>query len=225
MKALPIVGVVACASAPEQPVEVVPDRRVGSIATPTDPLPATGSLWNQEPASLFGNRRARNIGDVLTVIVEINEEAEIGNEVDRIRNTSEVFAVRSLFGLPDAADTVLPEGANLAPAVDFERDRSFQGRGNIRREDRITLRLAARVESTLPNGDLVIEGIQKVRVNHEERILRASGIVRPEDISRSNTITHDKIAEAHIDYVGKGEISRTVKPRIGNRALDWIIPF
>lgn len=222
---LGVFAAIAACSTTAPSSDPLPPRPPGSIATRMDPLPATGSLWNQEPASLFGNRRARNVGDVLTVIVEIDERAEIRNEMDRERNTNEVFNARALLGLPDVAETVLPSSANLTPGVDFERARSFEGRGRLRREDRLTLRLAARVRESLPNGDLVIDGEQQVRINHEVRILRATGIVRPEDISRNNTITHDKIAEAHIDYVGRGSMDRTVKPRIGNRALDWIIPF
>lgn len=188
-------------------------------------LPAAGSLWNQDPESLFGNRRARVVGDILTVIVEIDEEAELENEVDRTRTTAETFSMRNLLGGARYAENVLPAGATLDPGVDFDRSRTFSGAGTVRRQDRITLRLAARVVDTLPNGDLVIDGHQEVRVNHDTRVLRASGVVRPEDISRTNTIPHDRIADAQIGYVGRGALNRNVKPRAGNRLLDIIIPF
>ena len=181
--------------------------------------PTTGSLWNQAPESLFGNRRARHIGDILTVIVEIDEEAEIDNQIDRNQSNSEIFRVGALFGAPGYAANVLPGGATLDPGVDFNRDRSFSGGGSLKREDRVTLRLAARVTDMLPNGYLVISGEQSVRVNHEERILRAEGVIRPEDISRSNTIQHDRIANAKIGYVGRGALDRAVKPRFGNSCL------
>ncbi|MEM6649160.1 MAG: flagellar basal body L-ring protein FlgH [Pseudomonadota bacterium] len=213
----------ACAS--RKDVSIVDQSEVLENRQTQPHQAATASLWNQAPESLFGNRRARSVGDILTVIVEINEEAEIDNEVDRSRSTSEVFSVRSLFGGSEYAANVLPGGATLEPGVDFNRDRSFSGNGSIRREDRITLRLAAKVVDKLPNGYLVIEGEQSVRVNHDERILRAAGTVRPEDISRSNTIAHDRIADAQIGYVGRGAIDRTIKPRKGNRLLDIIIPF
>ncbi|WP_036766626.1 flagellar basal body L-ring protein FlgH [Parvularcula oceani] len=215
-----LAGLCACASAPE-PVEPEPRPNLPYETA----VPAAGSLWNQDPQSLFGNRRARDIGDILTVIVEIDEEAEIGNEVSRNRASNQTFGLRGLFGLPQLAADELPGGATLDPGVDFDRQQAQSGGGNLRREDRVTLRLAARVTDRLPNGDLVIQGHQSVQVNYEERILRAAGIVRPEDISRSNTITHDKIAEAQIGYVGRGAIDRAVRPRVGNRLLDIIVPF
>lgn len=195
------------------------------LALPATGHPSAASLWNLDPESMFGNRRARAVGDILTVIVEIDETAELDNQVDRSRKTSEKLSVPSMLGLPEYAQNTLPSGATLNPAVDFNRDRQFQGAGSIKRKDRVTLRLAARVVDRLGNGDLVIKGRQEVQVNHETRILHAEGIVRPEDISRSNTIPHDRIAEAHIGYVGRGAIDRTVKPRAGNRLLDLIIPF
>ena len=215
--ALPLLLLAACASTQDTP-EPLP-RHPGNVAERA----ATASLWNQHPQSLFGNRRARAVGDILTVIVEIDEEAEIGNEVQRARSGSQSFSVDGLFGLPQ--EVSLPGGAPWSPAVDLSRQQQQQGGGTLRREDRVTLRLAARVVDRLPNGDLVIEGRQSVQVNYEERVLRAAGIVRPEDISRSNTVTHDKIAEAEIAYVGRGAIDRAVRPRIGDRILDVIIPF
>jgi flagellar L-ring protein precursor FlgH len=210
----------ACATRPA-PVTVEAPLR----AAPPPVVAATGSLWNQEPASLFGNRRARAIGDILTVIVEIDDEAELDNEVDRSRQVSETFSLRSLFGAEQALADALPNGAGLDPAIDYERSRDFSGTGSVRREDRITLRLAARVTDLLPNGDMLISGEQIVRVNHDERILRAEGIIRPEDISRANTIAHDKIAEARIGYVGRGAIDRTLRPGWGERVVDIITPF
>lgn len=208
----------ACASTPDTPQ--TPDP------TPyrTD-IPATASLWDTHPQSLFGNRRARQVGDILTLIVEIDEEAEIGNQVQRSRSTERSFGVGALFGLPQWAQGRLPGGAGIDEAVDLGANSSNSGGGTLRREDRVTLRLAARVTERLPNGDLVVEGRQSVQVNREERLLRASGIVRPEDISRANTITHDKMAEADIGYVGRGAIGRSVSPRIGERLLDILTPF
>ena len=209
----------ACASRPEaEPgAEAALPYRTGA--------PATASLWNQDPQSLFGNRRARQVGDILTLIVEIDEEAEIGNEVQRGRQTERSFGVGALFGLPQWARGRLPGGAGLEESVDLSGGSRTNGGGTLRREDRVALRLAARVTERLPNGDLVVEGRQSVRVNHERRVLHASGIVRPEDISRANTVTHDKMAEADIGYVGRGALDRAGRPRIGERLLDALTPF
>ena len=213
----------ACASRPDVPDPAdAPAPR--DVITPPE-HPATASLWNQDPESLFGNRRAREVGDILTVIVSIDEEAEIGNDVTRTRTSERRFGITGLFGLPQATAGTLPGGASLDQAIDLGGEQATQGGGTLRREDRVTLRLAARVVERMPNGDLRIEGTQAVRVNYEERILRAAGIVRPEDISRANTVTHDKIAEARIAYVGRGALDRAVRPRIGDRVLDAVLPF
>jgi flagellar L-ring protein precursor FlgH len=197
--------------------------------TASEPLPteqaATASLWNQHPSSLFGNRRARAVGDILTLIVEIDEEAEIGNQVQAGRTSERTMGVAGLFGLPQLAEGKLPGGAGLGDALDVTSGDQRTGGGTLRRQDRMTLRLAARVTERLPNGDLVVEGRQSVRVNREERVLHAAGIVRPEDISRANTVTHDKMAEAEIGYLGRGAIDRSMRPRLGDRILDAVLPF
>ncbi|MEM6649926.1 MAG: flagellar basal body L-ring protein FlgH [Pseudomonadota bacterium] len=220
----------ACASTKgEKPI--VDDPLAGEydptegLAPTYDPLVKTASLWNQEPQSLFGNRRARNVGDILTVIVSVDENAQMQNTLQRNRNNQENFNVNALLGLPEWANGVLPQGATVNPAIDFNRNIQASGDGSISRQERITLRLAARVVERLPNGQLVVLGTQRIRVNQETRDLRLRGIVRPEDITRENTITHDKVASADIIYTGQGQIAQTVRPRRGSRLLDILIPF
>ncbi len=221
-----VVALAACASTPDEMKEDTSHSFTGRDMPLTEyPAPSSASLWNQAPESLFGNRRARAVGDILTVVVEIDETAEIDNSVDKSRSNQDNFSIRSLFGLPGWAANTLPGGATVDPAVDLSRETSVSNSGSIQREEKISLRLAARVTEMLPNGYMVIRGEQRVRVNYEERVLRAEGIIRPEDISRSNTVPHDRIADAQIGYVGQGSINRTVKPRMGNRILDTIIPF
>lgn len=183
------------------------------------------SLWNNGPESLFGDRRAKSLGDILTVVIEIDEEAEMQNSVTQNRANSENFNVNALFGLPNFADQVLPGAGTLNPAVDLNRTRAASGDGSIKRQEKITLRLAARVVEMLPNGHMVVVGRQQIGVNHEARNLEVAGIIRPEDISRQNTITYDKIAEARIAYGGNGQISNMIKPAKGSRFLQKIIPF
>ena len=185
----------------------------------------SSSLWNNGPKSLFGDRRARGLGDILTVVIEIDEEAEMQNSVTQNSANSENFNVNALFGFPEWANGVLFGGATVNPAVDLSRTRATSGNGNIKRQEKITLRLAARVVDVLPNGHLVVVGRQQIGVNHESRNLEVAGIIRPEDISRQNTITYDKIAEARVAYGGKGQISNMVKPPKGSRLLQKIIPF
>lgn len=184
-----------------------------------------GSLWRGSRQSLLGDRRANRRGDILTVVVSIDEEAEIENETERSRTASERLSVPALFGLPPIINRGLPGGATLDPAVTAESRTTTAGDGSVRRTEAITLRVAATVLEVLPNGHLRIEGSQEIRVNFELRELHISGIVRPEDISRQNEITHDKIAAARISYGGRGQITDMQQPRLGQQVLDMLLPF
>ncbi len=87
------------------------------------------------------------------------------------------------------------------------------------------LRVAATVVQELANGHLVVRGTQEVRVNAELRDLQITGIIRPEDISRQNTITYDKMAGARIYYGGRGMVSDMQAPRYGQQILEVLAPF
>ncbi len=183
------------------------------------------SLWNSSPKSLFGDRRASQYGDILTVVIEIDDGAEIKNSVAQSRSSDQDFSINAFFGLPEFLGPKLPQGASLTPAVDIKRASNVNGNGNIKRGEKITLRLAARVVNVMPNGYLSLVGRQEIMVNNETRYLQITGLVRKQDISRLNTITYDKIAEARIFYGGQGQITNTVRPRIGNKVLSKILPF
>ncbi|MEP6342133.1 MAG: flagellar basal body L-ring protein FlgH [Maricaulaceae bacterium] len=183
------------------------------------------SLWSSSPKSLFGDRRASQHGDILTVVIEIDDEAEIVNSVTQNRQSDQDFSLNALFGLPEFLTPKLPDGAGLSPGLDINRGSSVNGNGNIRRQETLTLRLAARVVNVTPNGYLSLAGRQEVIVNNEARYLQVTGLVRPEDITRLNTITYDKIAEARVFYGGQGQITDSVRPRIGDKVLSKVIPF
>ncbi len=183
------------------------------------------SLWSGNRKSLLGDRRAMQRGDIMTVVVEIDDEAEISNRTSRERNGSENLGVSQLFGIPQRVDPDLPEGASLADAVSIDSSSESGGRGSVRRNEELTLRIAATIVDVLPNGVLSIVGSQEVRVNFEMRELLVSGYVRPEDVSRQNEVTYDKIASARISYGGRGHISDVQQPRYGQQILDMVLPF
>lgn len=186
---------------------------------------ATASLWTAGRQSLLGDRRASQRGDILTVVIEIDDSASISNASERGRSGSEQMSLPNLIGLPQALDERLPEGANLANAVDTSSNSRSSGTGTVRRNEELTLRIAATVTEVLNNGALRIEGTQEVRVNYEMRELLISGYVRPEDISRLNEITYDRIAGARISYGGRGQISDMQQPRYGQQIADILLPF
>lgn len=193
-------------------------------ADPDSPTDAS-SLWTASRASLLGDRRAGTRGDILTVVIEIDDRAEISNSSGRTRTGSESMGMPQLMGIPQRLDGVLPEGANMADAVDTKSSSTFSGNGSVSRKEKLTLRVAVTVVEVLPNGVLRIEGQQEVRVNFELRELVVSGYVRPSDISRTNEVTYDKIAGARISYGGRGQISDVQQPRYGQQIADILLPF
>ncbi|MFD1160368.1 flagellar basal body L-ring protein FlgH [Roseovarius aestuarii] len=183
------------------------------------------SLWSGGRQSLLGDRRAVQRGDILTVVIEIDEEAEISNSTERSRSGSETLGVPHLYGIPQRINEKLPDGASLDNAVSIDSKSRSGGDGSVSRKEELTLRVAATIMEVLPNGVLSIQGTQEVRVNFELRELLVSGYVRPEDISRQNEITYDKIAAARISYGGRGQITDVQQPRIGQQVLDVVLPF
>ena len=190
----------------------------------TSPM-SQASLWSGTRQSLLGDRRAVQQGDILTVVIEIDEKAEISNATDRSRAGSESLGVPGLFGLPQRLDEQLPDGASSNDLVSINSNSSSSGDGSVKRKEKLTLRVAATIVDVLPNGVLSIAGSQELRVNMEMRELLVTGYVRPEDISRQNEITYDKIASARVSYGGRGQISDVQQPRIGQQVLDVILPF
>jgi flagellar L-ring protein precursor FlgH len=244
-----VIGAAACASAcasslghiarppafsePGAPRDEIPvasvrpsaPRLVGAAPIGESGAETSGSLWRSGPQSLFGDRRARKVGDIVTVVVEIDDEAEIRNRTDRKRDGSEELNVPALLGVETLAQRVLPGSAGLDPAIEASSQSTTSGEGTIKREEKITLRVAATVVDVFANGHLAVQGSQEVRVNYELRDLQISGVIRTEDISRSNVITYDKIADARISYGGRGQISDLQKARYGQQVIDLISPF
>jgi flagellar L-ring protein precursor FlgH len=196
------------------------------ILPPAQPAAVSmASLWTGDRGSLLGDRRAINRGDILTVVIQIDDSAQINNETDRSRSGSQELSVPQLFGLPQLLQGELPEGATVDPAVDLGSSSQFNGAGSVSRNEQLELRVAATIVDVLPNGVLEIQGTQEVRVNFELRELIVTGFVRPADISRQNEITYDKIASARISYGGRGQISDMQQPRYGQQAAESVLPF
>jgi flagellar L-ring protein FlgH len=183
------------------------------------------SLWAAGRTSLLGDRRAERTGDILTVVIEIDESAEISNSTDRSRSGSEEMQIEAMLGLPERLNDQLPAGASMANAVNAGSESSYEGEGAVRRNEELMLRVAATVVEELPNGVLRIEGQQEVRVNFELRELIVTGYVRPADVSRQNEITYDKIAGARISYGGRGQITDVQQPRYGQQITDILLPY
>ena len=190
------------------------------------PQPATAnSLWRSGARTFFNDQRARAPGDILTVLININDSAKTSNETTAGRTSTNQLGIPNLLGLESTLGKILPSGFNPASAVSTNSKTTSDGSGAINRQEQITTTIAAVVSSVLPNGNLVIQGTQEVKTNTDVRQLTVAGIVRPEDISSTNTIQHTQIAEARINYGGRGDISRVQKTPAGQSLIEKFSPF
>jgi flagellar L-ring protein precursor FlgH len=180
------------------------------------------SLWRNGSRAFFKDQRAHQIGDILTVKVKITDKAIFDNKTKRSRDNVEDSGVTNFFG-----KKALPIMNVDVPTRIFTADSnaSSDGKGLIDRKEEVTTNVAGVVTQVLPNGNLVLEGRQEVRINFEVRELIVAGIVRPEDIESDNTIDSSKIAQARIAYGGRGQITDVQQPRYGQQVLDVILPF
>jgi flagellar L-ring protein precursor FlgH len=178
-------------------------------------------LWQPGSQSFFHDPRAMHVGDVITVNVSVADTAKMQNTTSRSRTNSDNANLTNMFGL----EKVLPPAIDPSSVVKMGSDNSNVGAGSIQRAESINMTLAALVAQVLPNGNLVIDGHQQVRVNNELRDMRLSGIVRREDITQDNTVNLSQIAEARVIYGGQGTMSDVQQPRYGSQLFDIIMPW
>ncbi len=195
------------------------------MPAPQTSLKQPNSLWSSSRQTFFKDQRAGDIGDILTVLIDINDQAELDNETERTRSSNEGAGLDNLLGYEASLNRVLPQAVDNQNLVGLDSTSTHTGNGTIEREEEIEVSLAAVITQILPNGNFVIHGNQEVRVNFEKRIISIDGIIRPEDIAVNNTITHDKIAEARIAYGGEGQITDVQQPRYGQQVYDVLFPF
>lgn len=210
---------------------IQPGYRPVSMPMPA-PTPANyspNSLWRNGARAFFKDQRAKNVGDILTVLVEITDKAEIDNSTERSRTNSENLGLDSIAGYEALLKKLIPketrDSVDFGNLVDADSQSSSVGKGSVDREEKLTTKMAAVVTQKLPNGNLVIEGRQEIRVNFEVREIIVAGIIRPEDISAVNTIPISKIAEARVSYGGRGQITAVQRPRYGQEVMDILLPF
>ncbi|HEY2750603.1 flagellar basal body L-ring protein FlgH [Phenylobacterium sp.] len=190
------------------------------------PQPASAnSLWRVGARTFFNDQRASKVGDILTVQIDIDDSAKTTNSTSTSRTSGVTAGIPHLLGLESSLGKLLPGGYDPANALSTNSKTSNDGAGAVNRAEKISLTIAAVVSGVLANGNLVIQGTQEVRTNTEVRQLTVAGIVRPEDISSSNTIKHTQIAEARINYGGRGDISRVQKTPAGQSLIEKFSPF
>jgi len=204
-----------------------PDYRPVSMPMPAPQVVEDNpnSLWRSGARAFFKDIRAKNVGDIVTVKLNLKDKATLDNKTERQRDDSEQQDVSKLLGLEAEFSKVLPQAVDPTSLLDFKTKHDTKGDGSINRSEDIELTFAAVITQILPNGALVVFGRQEIRVNYELRELMLTGIVRPEDIESDNTVDHTKIAEMRVAYGGRGTLSDIQQPRWGTQVWDIIFPF
>jgi flagellar L-ring protein precursor FlgH len=192
------------------------------------PMPArqptpnqANALWRPGSRAFFKDQRAAQVGDIITVVVNINDTANLKNVTSSDRTSTETAGMPNFFGL----ETMLPKAVNPASLVSTSSANNNTGTGQIQRTEAVTLRLAGIVTQVLPNGNLVVAARQEFLVNSELRDLQITGVIRPQDIASDNTVLHDRMAEARIAYGGKGQLTDLQRARWGQQMVDILMPF
>ena len=195
------------------------------MPAPQMPERTANSLWRPGSRAFLKDQRASTTGDIITVLIRIDDKAQIQNKSTRSRDNSETAGVPNFLGLESKLSNILPSAVDPTKLIDLNSKTNNEGVGAVNRGEAINLKVAAVVTQVLPNGNMVLQGRQEVRVNFEVRELLIAGIIRPEDITSENTINYEKIAEARIAYGGRGQISDVQQPRYGQQVLDIILPW
>ncbi len=204
-----------------------PNYRPVSLPMPTQrpDVRHANSLWRAGARQFFKDQRAAGVGDILTVMIAISDNATIANKTTRTRTNTEDASANSFLGYEATLNRLLPTNISPGSLVDLDSSNKTEGDGNITRGETINLKVAAVVTQRLPNGNLALHGRQEIQVNYEVRELQIAGVIRPEDIGSDNTISYEKIAEARIAYGGRGQITDIQQPRYGQQIFDILFPF
>lgn len=183
--------------------------------------PRSASLRSQD---IYSDKRVAKVGDIVTVVISINDKATFGNATDRSTTAKTAFSMD--FGFtPPTSGSSSSSGSPGKVTSDVNSTSSATGQGDINRSEQIQVSVPAIVTRVLPNGNLLIRGSQEVRVNFEMRQLSVAGVVNPADVSHANTIAYDRVAEARISYGGRGRISEVQQPSWGHQIYDYARPF
>ena len=207
---------------------VAREQAIMPLASAREPGPqraSANSLWRVGARTFFQDQRAGRVGDILTVNIDIDDSAKVTNATTSSRTSGANVGVPHFLGLESTLGKILPGEFDPATAVETSSSHSNAGAGQVNRSEKISLTIAAVVTGVLPNGNMMIQGTQEVRTNTDVRQLTVAGIVRPEDITASNTIRHTQIAEARISYGGRGDISRVQKTPAGQSLVERFSPF
>jgi len=195
----------------------------------TMPMPArepgpqeANALWRSGSRAFFKDQRAAQVGDIVTILVAMNDTANLKNATTTNRTGGETGSLAQFFGMQKLLPKTITDPSKI---LDVGSTNNNNGAAQIQRNEAVTIRLAGVVTQVLPNGNLVISARQEFLVGHELRELQVTGVIRPQDIASDNTVLHDRMAEARITYGGRGEMTEVQHTRWGQQLLDILLPF
>lgn len=188
---------------------------------PTQP----NSLWRSGSRAFFKDQRAAQVGDLVTIVVNMTDAADVENGTTATRTSAENAGMPNFLGLEARLPHIIASALDTSSLISSSSTNSNTGTGKIKRNETVTLRLAGVITQVLPNGNLVVAARQEVRVNSELRELQVTGVIRPQDIASDNTIAHDRLAEARIAYGGRGTLTDLQQARYGQQVMDILLPF
>ncbi len=187
-------------------------------------IPQANALWRNGSRAFFKDQRAAQVGDIVTVLVNTTDTADVKSNTNTSRTSAEGLGVPNLFGLEASLPKFLA-GAVASNLVTANSTHSTTGAAELKRNEAVTVRLAGVITQVLPNGNLVVSARQEMRINAELRELMVSGVIRPQDIASDNTVQYDRMAEARIAYGGRGTATDVQTSRWGQQFLDVLLPF
>ncbi len=185
----------------------------------------TNSFWYSNSSQFFKDNRPWSVGDLIRIIISIDDSADLTNKTSTKKDGNRSMGIKNFFGLENFIDSSSKGKIKSDALVNGKSSKNHTGDGSISRSEDISTEVAATVVKVLPNGGLLIKGHQEIRVNYELRQIKISGIIRASDISSSNSINFNQIAEARVSYGGKGVINDVQQPSLGNRIIDILSPF
>lgn len=186
--------------------------------------PSSGSLFSEANPGYLEDTRAVRVGDVLAIVIDESANAEGDTSTTLNKQSTGTLGANSIFGLVPVLKKVYPD---LDPTkfLDYAGTLGFAGTGNTTRKGTLAGNLSVRVTRQMPNGDLFLEGTKVVLINSEETHLYISGLVRRSDIAQDNSVQSSRIADAQIEFTGRGDLADQTRKGWFGRLVDWLNPF
>jgi flagellar L-ring protein FlgH len=222
MKALLLLALVGCTS------HIAPyhskHRKLDAGTFGTRSRPENGSLYAEGAPGLFEDAVASRVGDILVIKIDEKDLASHQADTKLDKSDATTYGMPNAFGFITALQKKYP-GIDPSKLFASTTDQKFTGNGQVQRQGQVTATLPVRVIQVLPSGDLFIEGTKVLMVGEEEHHIYVSGVVRKIDIAEDDTIPSSRIADAEIEYTGRGDISDTQRRGWLGRLLSKIWPF